>query len=122
MFFVFLASFVAGLAVAVRVMMYGVERPRDEHPAGERSFRLSPPLVVAFCCVFGLVGYVLTQAAGAGPRTAFVAAAAAGVIAAVAAGWLVKRWWRVIPEHDVDDPRYVLQGQIAHVVATIPPH
>ena len=44
---VYLASFIGGLLLAVRIMMYGVERPRDEHPAGERSFRLSPPIVVA---------------------------------------------------------------------------
>src|SRR5690349_456763 len=36
----YLASFIGGLLLAVRIMIAGVERSRDEHPEGERSFRL----------------------------------------------------------------------------------
>ena len=57
----FLAAFVAGLLLAVRVMMYGVERPREDNPAGERSFRLSPAIIVVFLIAFGATGYVLTR-------------------------------------------------------------
>ena len=51
---VYLASFIGGLLLAVRIMIAGVERSRTEHPAGERSFRLSPPVVSSFGLVFGL--------------------------------------------------------------------
>ena len=29
------------------------------------------------------------------------------------------RWWHVVPEHDIDDERYVLQGSLAKVVSEI---
>jgi hypothetical protein len=32
---------------------------------------------------------------------------------------LVRRWWKVVPEHDVDDERYVLQGQVGRVTKPI---
>ena len=116
---VFLVSFVGGLLLAVRVMMQGVERPRELSPAGERSFRLSPPIVVAFAVVFGLSGYLLVR----GPATSLVAAiaiaGALGLVASVVAARLVTSWWKVTPEHDVDDERYVLQGHLARVVKAI---
>src|SRR6476661_8511141 len=58
---VYLASFIGGLLLAVRIMIAGVERSRDEHPTGERSFRLSPPVVSSLATVFGLVGYILAR-------------------------------------------------------------
>ena len=56
MTFVYLAAFIGGMLLAVWVMMYGVERPRGPHPAGERSFRLSPPIMIAFSVSFGAAG------------------------------------------------------------------
>ena len=32
---IYLASFIAGLLLAVRVMIFGVERPQDERRVGE---------------------------------------------------------------------------------------
>ena len=55
----YLASFIGGLLLAVAVMIFGVERPRERHPTGERSFRLSPAPIGAFAVVFGVVGYIL---------------------------------------------------------------
>ena len=115
----YLVSFVGGLLLAVRVMMYGVERPREENPAGERSFRLSPPLVVAILTVFGLAGYVLTRLAVGTVITRLLSSAALAAAAAFLAGYLVKKWWTVTPEHDVDDERYVLQGHVARVTKAI---
>jgi membrane protein implicated in regulation of membrane protease activity len=34
----------------------------------------------------------------------------------------VARWAKVVPEHDVDDPRYILQGHLARVVMPIDAH
>jgi membrane protein implicated in regulation of membrane protease activity len=115
----FLGCFIGGLLLAVRVMIYGVERPREAHPSGERSFRLSPALVVAFSVVFGATGYSLTAGGIGGTGTRIASGAAFGVLAAVVAARLVRKWWRVTPEHDVDDERYVLQGHLARVTKPI---
>jgi membrane protein implicated in regulation of membrane protease activity len=115
----FLVSFIGGLLLAVRVMMQGVERPRELSPAGERSFRLSQPIVVAFALVFGLAGYLLVRGPYTSPLVAVAIAAGAGIIASIAAARLVTAWWKVTPEHDVDDERYVLQGHLARVVKAI---
>src|ERR1051325_9443324 len=109
----FLVCFIGGLLLAVRVMIYGVERPREAHPAGERSFRLSPALIVAFSVVFRATGYSLTAGGIGGTSTRIASAAAFGILAAVVPARLVRKWWRVTPEHDVDDERYVLQGHLA---------
>jgi hypothetical protein len=115
----YLGAFIAGLLLAVRVMMYGVERPRDENPDGERSFRLSPAVLLAFLGVFGVTGYALTRLWPASDVTRLLVAAAAAAGAAIAAAYLVRRWWSVTPEHDVDDERYVLQGHVARVTKSI---
>src|SRR5690242_8450362 len=111
----FLVCFIGGLLLAVRVMIYGVERPREAHPSGERSFRLSPALIVSFSVVFGATGYSLTAGGVGGPASRLTVAVASGVLAAAVAARLVRKWWRVTPEHDVDDERYVLQGHLARV-------
>jgi membrane protein implicated in regulation of membrane protease activity len=118
----YLAAFIGGLLFAVRVMMFGVERPRDENPSGERTFRHLPGMVIAFCVVFGAVGYILTARATAGPASRVLIAAALGLLAAAIAARLVTKWWAVTPEHDVDDERYVLQGHLARVTKPIVPN
>jgi hypothetical protein len=115
----FLVCFIGGLLLAVRVMIYGVERPREASPSGERSFRLSPPMVVAFSVVFGAVGYGATARNLGSNGSRITIAAGLGILSAVAAAWLVRRWWTVTPEHDVDDERYVLQGHLARVTKPI---
>lgn len=115
----YLAVFIAGLLLAVRIMIAGVERPRDSSPQGERSFRLSPPVLVAFSVVFGVVGYLLTQHQSGTAATRALVAVVLGGAASVMAAQLVSRWWHVVPEHDVDDERYVLQGQVARVTKPI---
>lgn len=121
MSYVYLASFIGGLLLAVRIMIFGVERPREEHPTGERSFRLSPPVIVAFTLVFGIVGYALTQRGLGTDATRFAVSAFLGAVLATIAARSVRKWWQVTPEHDVDDPRYVLQGILARVTKSIAP-
>jgi membrane protein implicated in regulation of membrane protease activity len=116
---VFIASLIGGLLLAVRIMMLGVERPPEGGPSGERSFRLSPPLIVAFTVVFGVAGYLIIKRTTAGPLGAVTIAAILGGLAAVVTARLVRRWWTITPEHDVDDERYVLQGQVARVITPI---
>jgi membrane protein implicated in regulation of membrane protease activity len=114
-----LASFIGGLLLAVRVMIYGVERPREADPAGERTFRLSPALIATFAVVFGASGYTLTRRSIGGPGASLAVAAGLGLAAVLVAARLVRRWWRVTPEHDVDDERFVLQGHLARVTKPI---
>ncbi|HEX7020045.1 MAG TPA: hypothetical protein VF159_08555 [Gemmatimonadaceae bacterium] len=115
---VFLVVFIAGLLLAVRIMMFGVERPRESHPSGERSFSRAQPLISTFAIFVGLVGYVLIKR-GTGAPAATIASAAVGGVACLIAARLVTSWWKVTPEHDVDDERYVLQGHLAEVVTPI---
>ena len=115
----YLLAFIGGLILAVRIMIRGVERPAANHPSQERSFRLSPAVLSALGIVFGLTGYLLD--ARLSPGAAFAVSVALGCIAAGAAARLVTKWWAVVPEHDVDDERYVLQGLIARVTKSIRP-
>lgn len=115
----YLAVFIGALLLAVRIMIVGVERPREASPFGERSFRLSPPVLVAFGIVFGAAGYLMTQRQIATTAARATVAVVLGAGAAILAARLVRRWWAVVPEHDVDDERYVLQGQLARVTKPI---
>jgi membrane protein implicated in regulation of membrane protease activity len=115
----FLASFIGGLLFAVRIMLFGVERPRPFGSEGEASFRLTPAVIAAFLIVFGFAGYVALRT-GAGQPATLLIAGVAGLAAAAAAAQMVRRWWAITPEHDPDDPRYVLQGHVARVARAIP--
>jgi membrane protein implicated in regulation of membrane protease activity len=118
MTYFYLVVFTAGLLAAVWVMMYGVERPREAHPDGERSFRISPPIAITFSIAFGALGAALTRR-GVSAVTTLAIATALGVVLSAVAAQLVRRWWKVTPEHDVDDERYVLQGHLARVTKPI---
>lgn len=115
----FLASLVLGLLLGVRIMLYGVEKVQTPSPnAGLRYSTWLPPLM-AFSVVFGTVGYSLAHWSTLSASIAAAWAAVAGVISALIGGRLVGRWSTIVPEHDVDDPRYVLQGHPAQVVQSI---
>jgi hypothetical protein len=116
---VYLASFIGGLLLAVRIMIAGVERSREEHPRGERSFRLSPPVVSSFATVFGLVGYVLARQNIGDTVTRIAGSGVLAAVAAVVTARLVRDWWKVTPEHETDDERFILQGHPARVTQAI---
>ncbi len=116
--FVFLGSLIVGLLLGVRVMLFGVERPRVFGDLSTRSFRVSPAVVAAVAIVFGAVGYLMLRG-GVGVPGSVGIAGILGALSGVATVRLVKRWWAAPVEHDVDDPRYVLQGHIARVVTPI---
>ena len=82
---VFIASLIGGLLLAVRIMMLGVERPQERSSTGERSFRLSPPLIVAFTVVFGVSGYLVVRRTSVGALGATLIAVALGTVAALIA-------------------------------------
>ena len=115
----FLASFIGGLLLAVRIMIAGVERPRTAHPAGERTFRLSPPVVAVFAVVFGLLGYILWRRQLGSVATEAGTAAVVALVVAMVTARLVRDWWKVTPEFETDDERFVLQGHVARVTKPI---
>lgn len=114
--YLFLATFIAGLLLAVRLMFFGAERRKRR---ADMPLRRSEPAAVAFLVMFGIAGYLLT-------RHGFLSAASgAGVAALVAVVWaalavrVAIAMARVTPEHDPEDPRYVLQGHVAVVSTAI---
>lgn len=116
---VFIASLIVGLFLGVRVMMFGVERPEGRPSEGRViSVGLASPAIAAFALVFGLVGYVLLRVGLAtGPAT--IVGIVCGLLTAAVAVWGITRSARVVPAFDAIDPRYALQGQLAHVVRPI---
>src|ERR1041384_2914522 len=110
---VYLICFIAGFLPRLPVLVSRRERPREEHPRGERTFELSPPVVAGATAMFGVIGYLLTRRQVGTIVTRAIASAVVAGVAAVVTAYLVRKWWAVTPEHEVDDERYVLQGHLA---------
>ena len=116
--YVFIGLVFAGLIFAVRIMLYGVERQRAAGDASPRTFSMVPALLASFSLVAGIAGYISIRA-GSTSLIATLTAFASGAIAAASAARLVSKWWAVVPEHDVDDERYVLQGSLGRVIREV---
>jgi membrane protein implicated in regulation of membrane protease activity len=116
--YLFLISFGAGLLLGVRLMFYGAERRRKA--IGALPLRRSEPAGVGFLVMFGVVGYLLTRNGEGSAAVALLVAAPAAAIFAAVVTWLAIQTARVQPEHDPDDPRYVLQGRVGVVTVSIP--
>lgn len=119
MIYLFLAFFSAGLLLGVRLMFFGAER-RRRPSADTLPLRRWEPAGVAFLFMFGVVGYLLTQRAGYTALAGAFSATLVGVIFAAVVTWLAIQTARLQPEHDPDDPRFVLQGRVAVVTVPIP--
>jgi membrane protein implicated in regulation of membrane protease activity len=129
MIVVALVTFVLGLVLAVRAMLFGVEKPdpsadiviSEEPPpaGGDVQVRYVIPVLAAYFTVAGATAYVLLRTGTLRQGTAVGIALVAGVVAAALAHRLVRRAVAMVPEHDPMDPRYVLQGHVARVTAPI---
>lgn len=115
----YLISFIAGLLLAVRIMFFGAER-RRARAADAMPLRRSEPAISAFLVMFGVAGYLLTRPGRLSAFSGVGAAAALGALWAALVTRLAIATARVQPEHDPDDPRYVLQGHVATVTSAIP--
>jgi membrane protein implicated in regulation of membrane protease activity len=115
----FLITFIAGLLLAVRIMFFGAER-RRMRTADAMPLRRSEPAISAFLLMFGVAGYLLTRPGRLAPATGMGMALVLGALWAALVTRLAIATARVQPEHDPDDPRYVLQGHVAMVTAAIP--
>jgi len=114
----YIGAFIAGLLIAVAIMLYGIERRSAVASSpSPRSLRHWLPLAAASAVGFGVAGYSLSSFSSA--VGAFVAAVVIGLAAAVMTRWLVAKSASMPVEHDVDDERYVLQGHVARVVSSI---
>jgi hypothetical protein len=118
MAYLFLAAFIAGLLLAVRVMFFGAERRR--RPADSMPLRRSEPAVIAFLIMFGVAGYLLTRHGAMSAVAGTGVAILLGIVWAILMTRLAVATARLQPEHDPDDPRYVLQGHVAFVTSAIP--
>lgn len=118
MSYLFLASFIGGLLLAVRLMFFGAERRR--HPAGTTPLRRSEPAVVAFLLMFGVAGYLSVRHGSVGPLGGAAIAFVLGAVFAVVALNIAIATARIQPEHDPEDPRFVLQGRVGVVSVAIP--
>ena len=117
----FLGAFIGGLVLGVRVMLFGIERRNKPAPveSARRGLRISIPLIAAFAVGFGAGGYIASRTAST--QVAFLVAISVGAAAALLMRWIIAKSAAMVPEHDVEDERYVLQGHIARVVAAIAP-
>jgi hypothetical protein len=119
MSYLFLIALFAGLLLGVRLMFFGAER-RPVPARTDLAMRRSEPAKGGFHVLFGISGDLLTRhgtmSTGTGTATALLLGIAwAGVVTRVAIATA-----RVQPEHDPEDPRYVLQGHVALVTSDIP--
>lgn len=119
MLYFYIASFFAGLLLGVRLMFFGAERRRVPSPDA-LPLRRWEPAVVAFLTGFGLAGYFLTRQASLGRLAEILIAAAIAVTFAGIVTRLAIATARIQPEHDPDDPRYLLQGRVGIVTVAIP--
>jgi hypothetical protein len=118
--YVYLAAFIAGLLLAVRIMFFGAERRRARR-VDAMPLRRSEPAVVAFLVMFGVAGYLLTRHGTLSLPAGTAVALLVGALWAVLVTRLAIATARIQPEHDPDDPRYLLQGHVAVVTEAIPP-
>ena len=119
MTYLFLAAFIAGLLLAVRVMFFGAER-RRLRSGDALPLRRSEPAIIGFLLMFGIAGYLLTRRATVSPAAGAGIAALLGIVWAALVTRLAVATARLQPEHDPEDPRYALQGHVALVSTPIP--
>lgn len=119
MTYLFLVFFIAGLLLGVRVMFFGAER-RRLRSADALPLRRSEPAIIGFLLMFGISGYLLTRRGTVSPGVGALIAALLGLVWAALVTRLAVATARVQPEHDPEDPRFVLQGHVAIVSAAIP--
>ena len=119
MTYLFLAFFIAGLLLGVRVMFFGAER-RKLRSADALPLRRSEPAIIGFLLMFGLAGYLLTRRGTLSAGVGALIAVLLGLAWAVLVTRLAIATARLQPEHDPEDPRFALQGHVAMVSAAIP--
>ena len=119
MSYLFLAAFVGGLLLGVRLMFFGAER-RQRPSADTLPLRRWEPAAVGFLIMFGIAGSLLTRRDGIAPVMSLAVASVLGVVFAAIVTRFAIATARLQPEHDPDDPRFILQGRVGVVLTAIP--
>jgi|SRR5688500_524468 len=115
--FIYLAIFLAGLALAVHAMLHGAERWRRR--SGRPSAAFNPPTVAAMATGFGACGYLLVTRTTLGTGStlgisAMVSAASFAGMTLLMAKWAL-RGHAGSASHDEEE----VNGQVATVSRTI---
>lgn len=105
-------AFLAGLLLAVRVMLFGVQRRLDDQHLLHRRWPLA---LAALLVAGGGMLYVRPHVTQAWIATVVVVAAVSGG----AAWWLVQQSAAIPSTDPEDDPRYRFQGHVARVTEAI---
>ena len=100
-------------------MFFGAER-RKRPSADTLPLRRWEPAAVGFLLMFGVASYLLTRHTEISPTTGAAVASIIGVVFAAIVTRIAIAMARFEPEHDPDDPRYVLQGRVGIVTVAIP--
>jgi hypothetical protein len=116
---IFLGASIAGLLLAVRIMFFGAERRHSAHGDGV-PLRWAEPAIANFLIMCGIAGYLLTRHHAVDSLAAVGIALVLGALWAAIASRFAIAVARIQPEHDPDDPRYLLQGHVAVVTTAIP--
>jgi len=121
----FLATFVAGLGLAVYSMLHGVERsPKPRRTGASRtpiqkrpSAIFNAPAASAFGVVLGATGYILVTRTAVGLWT--ILAVALVIAAAATTGMMVLMSKWALPYSGVESFDELIQGQLARVTRSI---
>ena len=118
--YLYLATFLAGLALAVHSMLHGADRWRRKRSA-KPSPVLNPPTVAALLAGFGACGYLLSTRTSLGwPGVLIISAVTAG--AAVTGMILLMAKWALRDSgHGATPEEEDIHGQVAIVSRTITP-
>jgi len=100
-------------------MFFGAERQRRPS-ADTLPLRRWEPAAVAFLLMFGVAGYLLSRNGGSSTSALVAIATGIAIVFAALVTKLAIATARLQPEHDPDDPRYVLQGRVGVVTVAIP--
>ncbi|MEO5589630.1 MAG: hypothetical protein ABIS03_08595 [Gemmatimonadaceae bacterium] len=108
----FLAAFLGGLALAVHVMLHGMERWKGHSAAS------NPPTVAALAAGFGATGYLVTKESSLAPAIVVLIALLAGAAAFAGMTVLMAKWALRDgqPTHSDEDD---INGQVAIVTRPI---
>jgi hypothetical protein len=115
---VFLATFIAGLLLAVFAMLHGVERPPGNRSRAPSAF-FNLPAVAAFAVGFGAMGYPLASRTQLPVWGILLIAIATGALAISGMITLLARWaFRGISTASAGE-EHEIQGQLAVVTRVI---